>query len=115
MSLEPVSTGLTVMSGAVQVATGAVQLSDSFIARLKIKRILSRAEEDRIRDWTRRQLTIESLRDLDKIDAALFEVIVATWERCENACCRLGPSARPRLERERDAALGRAAARASEY
>lgn len=102
MAIEPVS--IQVAASALEVSKAALGLSDSVIGRIKGRRIMHQAEEQRLREWLANQLAIARTGDTVRLAMAISSATEQIW----NEYWRQGtkyPDAEPAFASGRDQAL----------
>lgn len=85
MSLEPWTGSLILAKTAIQSGSAALQLSDSVLGRLKLRRVIAQAEEQQLRCWLKEQLLILKWAGDVRVTEAAQAAVTRLWEDCQLA------------------------------
>lgn len=88
MTLEPISGSLIITKAAFDAGTAAIQLSDTVIGRMKLRRAIAQAEEQELRRWLQEQLARLRWEGQARLTTAALAAITRIWEDCQLATAR---------------------------
>jgi hypothetical protein len=85
--MEPLSGQLIIAKSAFQAGTAAIQLSNTVIGRLKVRRMVAAAEEQAIRYWLQEQLAEFKIASDMVLDRRVQDAIATVWEKLLRSNC----------------------------
>lgn len=81
MTLEPISGQLVIAKAAFEAGTAAIQLSDTVIGRIKLRRMIQEAEKQEIQRWLQEQLSKLKIAGDVRLNDAGQDALAAVWEK----------------------------------
>lgn len=81
MTLEPISGQLIIAKAAFEAGTAAIQLSNSVVGRIKLRRMILEAEKQQIQYWLQEQLNKLQIASDVRLNYAAQDAIAEIWEK----------------------------------
>lgn len=81
VTLEPISGQLVIAKAAFQAGTAAIQLSDTVIGRIKLRRMIQNAEKQEIQRWLQERLSALRIEGELRLSSVAQDAIADIWEK----------------------------------
>jgi hypothetical protein len=88
VTLEPISGQLVIAKAAFEAGTAAIQLSNTVIGRIKLRRMIQEAEKRQIQYWINEQLNHLRMESDVRLDNAAQVAMTEVWENYTRAVAR---------------------------
>jgi hypothetical protein len=88
VTLEPISGQLVIAKAAFEAGTAAIQLSNTVIGRIKLRRMIQEAEKQQIQYWINEQLSHLRFASDVRLNLAAQDAIAEIWEKYTRAVAR---------------------------
>jgi hypothetical protein len=81
VTLEPISGQLVIAKAAFEAGTAAIQLSNTVIGRIKLRRMIQEAEKQQIQYWINERLNDLRIASDVRLNLAAQDAIADIWEK----------------------------------